>query len=108
MPLSDARIFIHNVDSYIGKALVKELRKAEGGRPDIARFMPLSLSLSRSLFLSLSLSRSLSLCLSPSLYVSLSLSRSLSFSLLSLSGFFCCEYVDLRYRRANSGRRQSC
>lgn len=25
------RIFIHNVDSYIGKALVKELRKAEGG-----------------------------------------------------------------------------
>ncbi|CAJ1430747.1 unnamed protein product [Effrenium voratum] len=25
------RIFIHNVDSYIGKALVKELRKADGG-----------------------------------------------------------------------------
>lgn len=25
------RIFIHNVDSYIGRALVKELRKAEGG-----------------------------------------------------------------------------
>ena len=24
------RIFIHNVDSYIGRALVKELRKAEG------------------------------------------------------------------------------
>ncbi|CAK9032673.1 unnamed protein product [Durusdinium trenchii] len=25
------RIFIHNVDSYIGRALVKELRKADGG-----------------------------------------------------------------------------
>ena len=24
------RIFIHNVDSYIGRALVKELRKADG------------------------------------------------------------------------------
>ena len=63
-----ARIFIHNVDSYIGKALVKELRKAEGSWPETSVDFRLSAYLSLSLLsLSLYLNISLSLCLSLSL-----------------------------------------
>ena len=100
-----ARIFIHNVDSYIGKALVKELRKAEGSWPEtsvdfrLSAYLSLSpsLSLSLSLSLYLSISLSLSLCLSHSLSVSLSLSLSLS-PLAATPA----------YRRASSGFGLSC